>query len=269
MAQDVRRRALGAMLSSALTRWESLLTIVVTAVLFVFLPDPFEWWQSWFWLVAGLIAEGALVVSTLADPNTATAVKTREFEQRFELNRIRNVVSRNRLERAIEYRRNMLQLAGRHGGAMRAQLEQTADDINDWISHMYDLALHIDAFESNELVERDRRSVPQQIEKARIRLSREEDAQVRADLESQIDLLERQLETLNATANSVKRAEIQLENTLSSVATIYAQMSQLGTKEVDSSRAQRLRLEIQDEIASLQDTIHALDEVQSQQLRLQ
>jgi hypothetical protein len=46
-------------------------------------------------------------------------------------------------------------------------------------------------------------------------------------------------------------------------------MALLGTKEVDSSRAQRLRLEIQDEVAGLQDTLAAMDEVQSQRLQLQ
>ena len=74
---------------------------------------------------------------------------------------------------------------------------------------------------------------------------------------------------LEATRNSVKRAEIQLESTLASLGTVYAQMSLLGTKEVDSARAQRLRLEIQDEVASLQDTLDAMDEVQMQSLRLQ
>jgi hypothetical protein len=42
----------------------------------------------------------------------------------------------------------------------------------------------------------------------------------------------------------------------------------MGTKEVDSARAKRLRLEIQDEVASLQDTIEAMDEVHAQRLRL-
>src|SRR6185369_1203497 len=98
---------------------------------------------------------------------------------------------------------------------------------------------------------------------------RETDPAVRSELENQVKQLEQQLTNLEATANSVKRAEIQLESTLSSLGTIYAQMSLLGTKEVDSSRAQRLRLEIQDEVSSLQDTIEAMDEVQAQRLRLQ
>lgn len=268
MTDNTRQRALGAILSNALFRWETAVTLAITAILFFFFPQPFPWWQDWFWLVGGLIAEAALVIGAVTDPEAAQEAVSREFENQYDLRRIRNPLSRQRLERALEYRRSMLTLVGRHSGAMRVQLQNTVQDVNDWIAHMYDLALHVDAFESNELVERDRRSVPQQLEKAKLRLSREDSPAVRADLETQIQQLEQQLTNLDASVNSIKRAEIQLESTLSSLGTIYAQMSLLGTKEVDSSRAQRLRLEIQDEVSSLQDTIEAMDEVQAQRLRL-
>lgn len=269
MAQNqVRTRAFGAILTNAFLRWESLVTIAMTAILFLFVKQPFPWWQDWFWLAAGAIAEGALVISTLTDPEASQEAVAREFESKFDLKQIRNGISRRRLEDALEYRRNMLQLVNRHHGAMRTSLSQTIADVNDWIAHMYDLALHIDAFESNELVERDRRIVPQQLEKARARLQQERDPSVRRDLEEQVRQLELQLQNLEATANNLKRAEIQLESTLASLGTIYAQMSLLGAKDVDSARAQRLRLEIQDEVAGLQDTISALDEVQAQALNL-
>lgn len=268
-SDNIRQRAYGAMLTNAVLRWETLVTLVLTAVLYLAFPEPFPWWQSWFWLVGGAIAEFALITSTLTDPEASSQAIAREFESKYDLGQIHNPVARQRLQSALEYRRNMMTLVKRHSGAMRLSLQQTVDDINDWIGQMYDLALHIDAFEGNELVERDRRMVPQQLEKTRQRLERESDAAVRRDLEVQIRQLEQQLTNLDATVNSVKRAEIQLESTLSSLGTIYAQMSLLGTKEVDSSRAQRLRLEIQDEVSSLQDTIEAMDEVHAQQLRLQ
>jgi hypothetical protein len=272
MARDssnsVRERAIGAVIGNAFLRWESVVTIALTAILFLFVPEPFPWWQNWFWLVAGAIAEGALVVSAITDPEAASQAIAREFENQYDLRVIKSPVSRQRLQSAIEYRRSMMAIAKRHQGAMRSSMTQTVSDVNDWIGHMYDLAQHIDAFDNNELVERDRKMVPQQIEKTRIRLDRETDPTVKRDLEGQLRQLEQQLTNLDATVNSVKRAEIQLENTLSSLGTIYAQMSLLGTKEVDSSRAQRLRLEIQDEVSSLQDTIAAMDEVQQQRLSL-
>lgn len=265
---EVKQRAFGAILSNALMRWESIVTIALTAILFLFVKEPFPGWQDWFWLVGGAIAEGALVLSALTDPEANSQAVAREFEGKFEIGKIKSSVSRQRLQSALEYRRNMMTLAKRHEGAMRSSMTQTVSDINDWIGHMYDLALHIDAFDDNELVERDRRRVPEQIRNTEKRLELERDPRVRQDLEQQLKQLQQQRDNLDATVNSVKRAEIQLESTLSSLGTIYAQMSLLGTKEVDSARAQRLRLEIQDEVASLQDTISAMDEVQSQRLVL-
>jgi len=266
---EVRNRAVGAVITNAVLRWESLVTIALTAILFLFVPAPFVWWQPWFWVVAGAIAEVALVASAITDPNAASQAIAREFEAKYDLRQIRNTVSHKRLEDALEYRRNMLQLSSQHRGAMRVQLQQTISDVNDWIGQMYDLAQHIDGFESNDLVERDRRMVPQQVEKVKQRLATESDPAVQRDLQEQLDRLQLQLDNLNQTANSVKRAEIQLDTTLSSLGTIYAQMSLLGAKDVDSSRAQRLRANIRDEVTGLQDTIDAMDEVQAQRLKLQ
>jgi hypothetical protein len=204
----------------------------------------------------------------MTDPEAAQEAISRQFESQYDLKNIQSTVSRQRLHDAMEYRRNMMGLAKESKGALRTNLMQTVEDVNQWIGHMYDLANHIDAFESNELVERDRKLVPQQLDKARIRLDREKSPEIRQDLERQIEQLEQQQTNLDATVNSIKRAEIQLESTLSSLGTIYAQMSRLGAREVDSASAQRLRLEIQDEVSSLQDTIEAMDEVHSQRLRL-
>lgn len=266
-----RQRVFGQLLQHAVLRWESLVTILVTAILFLFVQDVSLLgidWQPWFWLVLGGIAEAALIASTLTDPEAAEEAMAANFERQYDLGDIRNRVSRERLRDALEYRRNMLKLVQRHKGAMRVSLRQTVSDINDWIAHMYDVAMHIDSFEANELVGRDLRMVPQQIEKVKIRIDRERDPAVKRDLERQLQNLEQQYTNLQATQNSVKRAEIQLESTLSSLGTIYAQMSLMGTKEVDSARAQRLRLEIQDEVSGLQDTLEAMDEVQAQRLQL-
>ncbi len=273
MARDaqnsIRQRALGAILRNAVFSWQTGLTLIVTMILFFFVQDiNIPGWQQWFWLVMGGLAEAAFIASNLSDPNAATQAVAREFEDKFDLGKIQNPVSRQRLQSALEYRRNMMVLVNRHQGAMRVSLQQTVADITDWIGHMVNLAEHIDSFDDNELVERDRKMVPQQIEKVQIRLQKESNADIRRDLEQQLRNLQQQQANLDQTANSVKRAEIQLESTLSSLGTIYAQMSLLGTKEVDSAKAQRLRLEIQDEVSGLQDTIDAMTEVQSQRLQL-
>jgi hypothetical protein len=262
--EESRRQVLSTLVMSALLRWETAVTILVTMILFLFVRDmniAGIAWRPEFWLVLGAVAEGALVVSTITDPEEAQEALARDFESRYQIDQIRNRVSRERLKSAMEYRRNMLKLVKRHGGAMKMHLRQTVEDINEWIGHMYSLAEHIDASEGNEIVERDIKEVPQKITKVRQRIDLERDERVKSDLEAQLKQLEQQRINLEATVNSAKRAEIQLESTLSSLGTIYAQMSLLGTKEVDSTRYQRLRSEIQDEVANLQDTIEAMDEV--------
>mgnify|MGYP001339412387 CR=1 FL=1 len=265
---SVRNRAVGAVLQNAILSWQTALTLIVTAILFLFVPLPFPWWADWMWLVAGAAAEIALIASNLSNPEAATAALNREFEAKYDLGQIRSLDARQRLDRALEYRRNMLMLTERHGGAMRVQLQQTVADVNDWIGHMYDLALHIDAFEGNDLVRRDQAEVPRKLAQAKRELATATDVDLKRDLEERVRSLELQQENLRETENGMKRAEIQLDNTLASLGTIFAQMSRLGTKDVDSSKAQRLRLDIQDEVTGLQDTIDALEEVQAQRLRM-
>ncbi len=271
MSDDIRNRATGAILRNAILSWQTAITLIITVILFLFVnvSDVIPFFQPWMWLVLGGVAEAAFIGVTLSDPQAAQAAVSQQFETKYDLGQVKSRVSRDRLRSAMEYRRNMLELAKRANGAMRTHLMTTVDDINDWIGHMYDLARHIDSFEENELVERDRRMVPQQLDKTRQRMEKETNPDVRRELERQVNQLEQQLVNLEATVNSVRRAEIQLESTLSSLGTIYAQMARLGSKEVDSGRAQRLRLEIQDEISGLQDTLEAMDEVQAQSLRLQ
>ncbi len=87
---EIRSRATGAVITNALFRWESLVTIALTAILFLFVPAPFPWWQAWFWVVAGLIAEVALVASALTDPNASAEAIAREFEAKYDLREIKS-----------------------------------------------------------------------------------------------------------------------------------------------------------------------------------
>ncbi len=266
-----RQKVVGALLASALLRWETLVTVMVTAILFLFVQDvnlPMMEWQPWYWLVLGGLAETVLIAATLNDPEATEQALAEDFEREYDLRNIRNRVSRERLRDAFEYRRNMLKLADRSKGAMRNRLRTLVSDVSDWITYMYNLAERIDLSESNDLVLRDRQQVPRKIESVKARIKIEPDEHARRSLQVQLTHLQQQQMSLEATFSSIKRAEIQLESTLSALGTVYAQMSLLGTKGTDSAKGQRLSIEVKDEIDKLQDTIDAMDEVQMQSLRL-
>ena len=270
-SENARQKVLGTLLANALLRWETLVTFMVTAILFLFVQDvnlPMLEWQPWFWLVLGGLAETVLIAATLTDPEATEQALAEDFEREYDLRNIRNRVSRERLRDAFEYRRNMLKLADRSKGAMRNRLRTLVSDVSDWITYMYNLAERIDLSESNDLVQRDRQQVPRKIESVKARIKIEPDEHARRSLQVQLTHLQQQQMSLEATFSSIKRAEIQLESTLSALGTVYAQMSLLGTKEADSAKGQRLSIEVKDEIDKLQDTIDAMDEVQMQSLRL-
>jgi hypothetical protein len=265
MKDEMRSRAWNAILGMAFFSVESAVIIALSIVLFGLGFAPFDWWQSWYWLVFGALAEAVYLGVSITDPNAAHRAVDRMLTQRYDPNHIRNPLARERLKRALEYRRLIGEAAANHTGAMRRSIENTAVEINDWIEQIYLLARRMDSFEENDIIGRDRRMVPHDLKTLRRRLEAEESPDVRAEMEEAIQTKETQLANLRSLENNIKRADIQLDHTLSALGTVYAQMQLIDSKDLDSARAQRLQQEIHDEVMSLQDTISAIDEVQNYQ----
>jgi hypothetical protein len=263
MKEQMRDRAWQTILGTAFFSLESAVIIALSIALFGLGYQPFGWWQAGYWLIFGLVAEALYLGVTVTDPKAAQRAVDAMLSERFDPDDIRSPLARERLKRALEYRRLIEDAAQRHTGAMRTSIRATASEINAWIEQIYSLARRMDAFEENEVINRDRRMVPYDLQNLRRRLESEQAPTVRTELEEAIQTKETQLSNLRNLENSVKRADIQLDHTLSALGTVYAQVQLIDTKgEVDSSRTQRLQSEIQDEVASLQDIISAIDEVQ-------
>ncbi len=218
---------------------------------------------SAFWLAFGIIGLLTYVYATITDPNAVSSVVSRMFERDYNPIDIKNLRARQRLQHALEYVQNIHRLGQQRGGAMRNQISATVNEIDDWVEQIYKIARRIDIYEDNTLINRDRARVPNELNVLRQRLENEADHGVKSELEETIRLKETQLSNLKMLETNIKRADIQLDNTLTALGTIYAQVQLLDSKEVDGRRANRLRQEIQDEVLSLKDTIEALDDVQS------
>jgi hypothetical protein len=260
-SEEVQQRALTAMLTDAFFTWPSAVNIAFALVMFFLVPHLFPWWQNWFWIIFGAVAEAIYLVATLTDPVASQQAVSRMLTEKYDPNTIKNLSARQRMQKALEYKKNIDAFVMQQTGALKVSLGQTASEINDWIELIYRLARSIDTFEANTIIDRDRRSVPTELEGLKRRLSLETDPAVKAELQEAIEIRQRLLDSLQSIANSVKRTDIKLDNTLAQLSTVYAQMQLLDTKALDSGRAQRLRAEIQEEIASLSDTINAMDDV--------
>jgi hypothetical protein len=266
LSDELRERAAKALISYAIFRWESAVTLAVTLLLTVFFRDPFAglltFWRWWFWLVLGIVAEALLIYTSIRDPQVQEKVVRGIFREKFNPNEIATPEYRRRIDKALEYREQMEVLLQRtRDGALHEHLQATVNDLSDWISSTFSLARRLDDYRTSGVLHQDRQSIPESIQKLQQRLSQESNAEVRAQIEQTIAHQQAQLQQLVRLDNTMDRAELQLDDALSAMGTIYAQMQLVGAKDIDSSRAQRLRDDIADEVDSMHDILLAMDEV--------
>jgi hypothetical protein len=264
---ELRSRALQAMLSHAFFRWESAVTIatffiVLPALTLLLGPSWIPWLPWWVWLLVGAIAETAILWTSLFDEATATRVVADMFRRQFDPRALRQTPLRERVEKALEYRVRIEEVVQRtQKGVLREHLIETARQITTWIEQIYALARRLDAYENDPVIKQDLRSVPLAIKNFYARLETEDDEAVRVQLRETIASKEAQWANLQRLQNAMEKAEYQLENTLAAMGTVYAQLQLMGAKDIDSGRAQRLREDIAEQVTALQDVLETMDEV--------
>lgn len=261
ISRQVRNRTLNAVLSSAFFSWQSAV-IIALAIIFFGLNLAVLGLPAWFWLVFGAIAEALYLVVSVTDPRVQQRAMTQALEYKYTPSDIKNPTARGRLVKAMEYYAAIQSLMQTRSHASRLEFQHTLDDISDWIGYLHELGKRIDQFEDNDLINRDRMQARQELENLNKRLKVEQDLRVQKELQEAIKLKEIQLDNLKNLEANAKRADIEMDSKLSALGTVYAQLQVIGSKKIDSSRVQRLRNEVHDQVMELQDTISAIDEVQ-------
>ncbi len=142
----------------------------------------------------------------------------------------------------------------------RARLQDLAAQVGEWVEAIEDLAKRLDDFQQNSLIRQDFEAVPQAITDLETRLAQESDPVLRSQLERTLSNRRKQMTALERLQNTMKRAEIQIESTLSSLGTIYSQL--LTTQSTDHvADYSHLSAEVEEEVHTLQDHLEALEEV--------
>jgi hypothetical protein len=259
---ELERQAWRAMLSFAIFRLESALTVAVTIILVFLFPNPFPWWRWWYWLVIGVVAEALIIYTSLSDPALAQKVVSDMLRGEFNARELRSSKYRDKVEKALEYRERIEGVIRQsRQGVLREHLQEDARRITEWVSNVFGLAKRLDAYENDEIIKRDMTSVRTTIEEFEARLRVEDDEAVGQQMREAIRSKKTHWDNLQRLQNTMEKAEFQLENTLSAMGTVYAQLQLIGAKDVDSSRARHLREDIAQQVAALQDIVETMDEI--------
>jgi len=83
-SEPLEKRVQQAILQEAFFRWESAAVISISLLMAVFAPRLIGFIPSWAWLVGGLVAELALVYSSLTDPEFGRKVAADLLRHEFE-----------------------------------------------------------------------------------------------------------------------------------------------------------------------------------------
>lgn len=165
------------------------------------------------------------------------------------------------LEQALAYKRQIdqaIKTASRSSQAVH--LQQLAAQIDDWTEAIQDLVQRIANLQQDKLICHDMKTVPEAIADLEARLKREPDAAIRTQLQRTLTNRRKQLASLEQLQNTIRRAEIQIESTLSLLGTIYSQIL-TGQSTSHVADYSRLSTEVDEEVRLLQDQLEALREV--------
>lgn len=261
--EALEKRVQKAILQASFFRWESAAVISLSLLLAVFGPDFVKFVPGWAWLVGGLGAEAALVYSSLTDPEFGRKVVADLLNYEFRPERLRDKRLQQQVNEALDYRSRIEKaIRERRDSVLKEELAQTASQIDEWLENIYDLAQRIDRYQQEkEILARDRNRAEARIAQLDRQLTAEDNPILKQQIQMTRDSTLRQLQTLDALDDTIQRARLQLESSLTHLGTIYSQTMLVEAKDIDSGRARRLRQEIADEVTELNDILLAMDEV--------
>jgi hypothetical protein len=168
----------------------------------------------------------------------------------------------SKLNEAEQYRQRIQAVVEQHReGLLHDRMKSTTDQVYDWIANMVTLARRLDTYRSDRILRRDLENVPKELERLKARLQAERDPRVRDQMNTTLESSREQAAALGELRARMDRADLQVDHSLAALGTVYSQLLLIGTNEVDSDRAERLRDDIRGEVLALKDIVDSLSEV--------
>ncbi|MCB0134824.1 MAG: hypothetical protein KDD75_06915, partial [Caldilineaceae bacterium] len=136
-------------------------------------------------------------------------------------------------------RRIEMQVRKQQPGLIRDRLEDAANQLSEWVSNIYQLALRLDAYQADDLLARERNDLPQELQKLTAQRQREQNAGVQQQLDQVIASKSTQWQTLRQLDARMQQAQLQMDQSLTALATVYSQVQLLNAEAINSGRAER------------------------------
>jgi hypothetical protein len=262
MRPDITERSRRALWSYAFFRFESAFTIAATIMLTGLAMAGVDWLPGkwWMWLLGGIIAEALLIFSTVTDKRALSDVSGKLLDEQFDLGNFRNRTVRDRVSKALEYYHQIMQ-ALQNGAGVSSRLSELINELEGWVKQVYKLGQTLDNYTQNPMIVRDLEQVPKELRVLEVKLAQERQGDVKQELETAFNTKAKQWQALQSLDDTMEKAQLQLENTISSLGTVYMQVLNLGAKDMGTDDVKRLQATMHEQVQSLEDLSSAMDEV--------
>ena len=259
----LRQRTFGNMLANAiLTPLSGVIVAAGILLLGLGVRVPILDLPAVAWLAA-LVPLWVVVVSAkVLDRSAGEKAAAQALREEYDLEKIESAHLRDIVRRATDYRERIDQVVAKSGeGAFTVRMQDVSNQVEQWVGRIYALAQKVDAYRLNDVIQKDTKSIPTSIGQLKIRMTQERDESVKAEIANAIHQRQGQLNMLEALDATMDKAELQLENTLTALGTVYSQMLLIDARDVNSARTQRLRDNITEQMAGLNDVITSMNDV--------
>ncbi len=165
------------------------------------------------------------------------------------------------LDQAKIYQAQLHQLlratSNRHNGRHQ---ERLAGQVNTWTEAITGLIQRVTLLRQDDLFLRDLAAAPRALRSLEARLAQETEPGLQAQLQRALDNRQKQVASLARLEKTLSQAELQIEDTLSQLGTLYSQLltHQSTSHIVDYDR---LSIDLEEAVGRLQDQLAALGEV--------
>ena len=259
---DLQKEAQSLLLQYAFFRWENAVVIAGALLLTVLYRRPIPGWPVWGWALLGVIGVGVIVYSSLTDRDANAKILVDLMQQEFNAKEIRDEKLRQDVEKGMEYQRRIeQQIQSQRPGILRDRLEDTAGQLTDWVANIFALAKRLDAYKQDSLLARERSAVPKELETMEARLKLEGNEQIRGQMAQVVASKRTQLEALQALHNRMHQAQLQMDQSLTALATVYSQVRLVDAQDIASGQTERLRADIQEQVNRLNDLVASINDV--------
>ncbi len=261
---QIEQEASKSLLKNAIFRLESALMVGGAILASVFMPNIIGWIPWWAWSVVGVVGEAAVIWSSLTDKAEQQKVIESLFREKYSTAGFHDRELSAKLKEAEQYRQRIQAVVEQQrSGILRDRMKSTTAQVYEWIANMVALARRLDTFRTDPVLKRDLDTVPKEIKQLEARMNLESNPRVREQMASTLASSRQQNAALQELKSRMQRADLQLDHSLAALGTVYSQLLLIGSKDVDSDRAERLQEDIRGQVLALQDLVDSLNEVYS------